>query len=62
MVCSTIPKRLREQSQLEDDLSEIGCIGLFLRSSIVKNDRMIQELIVGAPNQYELIVRGQPGT
>ncbi len=62
MVCPAIPKRLSEQSQLENDLSEIGCIGLFLRPWIVKNDRMIQELIVGASNQYELTVRGRLGT
>ncbi len=62
MVCPTILERLRERSQLEDDLSEIGCVGLFMRSWTVKNDQMIQELIVGASNQYELIVRGRPQT
>ncbi len=62
MVCSTIPEMLRERSQLEDDLSEIGCVGLFLRPWTLKNDRMIEEIIVGASNQYELIVRGRLGT
>ncbi len=62
MVCPTISERLREWSQLEDDLSEIGCVSLFLRPWTVKNDRMIQEFIVGALNQYELTVKGQSGT
>ncbi len=62
MVCPTIPERLRERSQLEDDLSEIGCVGLFLQPWTVKNNRMIQELIVGASNQYKLTVRGRPSS
>jgi hypothetical protein len=62
MVYPTIPERLREQSQLEDDLSEIGCVDLFLRPWTLKNGRIIEELIVGASNQYELTMRGRPGT
>src|SRR5664279_1579694 len=41
---------------------EIGCVGLFMRPWTVKNDQMIQELVVGASNQYELTVRGRPQT
>jgi hypothetical protein len=60
MVCPTIPSDPATRQQLEEDLTHIGCIGLIRRPWNVKSDEMIQELVGGVPNQYELTVRGRP--
>jgi rRNA processing protein Krr1/Pno1 len=62
MVCPAVPEREKDRIQLAEDLEVIGCAGLFRRPWIVKNDRMIQELVVGVSNQYQLTVRGRPVT
>ena len=42
---------------LEEDLTEIGCIGLISKPWTVKDEKMVQEILTGVPNQYDLIVR-----
>jgi len=60
MVCPAIPMDPNIQKQLEEDLMNIGCFGLIQRLWTLKNEKMIQKLLIGAPNQYELIVKGRP--
>ena len=56
-VVPAIPKEPSERAYLEEDLTRIGCIGLLSKPWTVKDERMVRELIIGAPNQYERIVR-----
>ena len=49
-VVPAIPKEPGERAYLEEDLTRIGCIGLLNKSSTVKEEKMVRELIVGAPN------------
>ena len=58
-VVPAIPKEPEERAYLEEDLTKIGCIGLLNKPWTVK---MVRELIVGAPNQYEGTVRARPET
>ena len=57
-----IPKEPGERAYLEEDLTRIGCIGLLNKPWTVKEEKMVRELIVGAPNQYEGTVRVRPET
>ena len=57
-----IPKEPRERAYLEEDLTKIGCIGLLNKPWTVKEEKMVRELIVGAPNQYEGTVQARPKT
>ena len=60
---SIIPAILREPGErayLEEDLTRIGCIGLLNKPWTVKDEKMVRELIVGAPNQYEGTIRARP--
>ena len=41
---------------LEDDLQRIGCIGLMSKLWSIKDKKMVREVIIGVPNQYDLIV------
>ena len=49
-VVPAIPKELRERAYLEEDLTRIGCIGLMSKPWSVKDDKMVRELVTGAPN------------
>ena len=59
-VVLAIPKEPGERAYLEEDLTRIGCIGLLNKPWTVKEEKMVRELIVGAPNQYEGTIRAQP--
>ena len=59
-VVPAIPKEPREKAHLEEDLTRIRCIGLLSKPWSVKDERMVRELITGAPNQYEGTVRARP--
>ena len=61
-VVPAIPKEPEERAFLEEDLTRIGCIGLLNKPWMVKEEKMVRELIVGAPNQYKGIVRARPET
>ena len=61
-VVPAIPKEPGERAYLEEDLTRIGCIGLLNKPWAVKEEKMVRELIVGAPNQYEGTVRARPET
>ena len=52
-VVPAIPKEPGERAYLEEDLTKIGCIGLLSKPWTVKDERMVRELTIGAPNQYE---------
>jgi len=62
MVCPAIPSNPIIRKQLEEDLAKIGCLGLIQRPWNLRSDEMVQELIIGVLNQYELTVRGQSAT
>ena len=49
-VVPAIPKEPGERAYLEEDLTRIGCIGLLNKPWTVKEEKMVRELIVGAPN------------
>ena len=51
-----ILKELGERAYLEEDLTRIGCIVLLNKPWMVKEEKIVRELIVGALNQYEGIV------
>ena len=55
-VVPAIPKEPGERAYLEEDLTRIGCIGLSSKPWTVKDERIVRELTIGAPNQYEGIV------
>ena len=61
-VVPAIPKEPRERAYLGDNLTRIRCIGLLNKPWMVKEEKMVKELIVGAPNQYEGTIRARPGT
>ena len=61
-VVLAIPKEPGERAYLEEDLTRIGCIGLLNKPWTVKEEKMVRELIVGAPNQYEGTIRARPET
>ena len=61
-IVPAIPKELGERAYLEEDLTRIGCIGLLNKPWTVKEEKMVRELIVGAPNQYEGNIRARPET
>ena len=61
-VVPAIPKEPGERAYLEEDLTRIGCIRLLNKPWSVKDERMVRELILGAPNQYEGTVRARPET
>ena len=61
-IVPAIPKEPGERAYLEEDLTRIECIGLLNKPSTVKEEKMVRELIVGAPNQYEGTIRAQPKT
>ena len=61
-VVPAIPKEPGERAYLEEDLTRIGCIGLLSKPWTVKDEMMVRELIIGAPNQYEGTVRARSET
>ena len=61
-VVLAILKEPGERAYLEEDLARIGCIGLLNKPWTVKDERMVRELILGAPNQYEGTVQARPET
>ena len=52
-VVPAIPKEPGERAYLEEDLAKIRCIGLLSKPWTVKDERMVRELTIGVPNQYE---------
>ena len=61
-IVPAIPKEPGERAYLEEDLTRIGCIGLLSKPWTVKDEKMVRELIIGAPNQYKGTVRMRPET
>ena len=61
-VVPAIPKGPGERAYLEEDLTRIECIGLLNKPWSVKDERMVRELILEAPNQHEGTVRARPET
>ena len=61
-VVPAIPKEHGERAYLEEDLSRIRCIRLLNKPWMVNEEKMVRELIVGAPNQYEGTIRAWPET
>ena len=61
-IVPAVPKEPGERAYLEEDLTRIGCIGLLSKPWTVTDEKMVRELIVGAPNQYEGTVRARPET
>ena len=61
-VVPAIPKEPGERAYLEEDLTRIGCIGLLSKPWTVKDERMVKELTIGAPNQYKGTVRARSET
>ena len=61
-VVSAIPKEPGERAYLEEDRTRIGCIGLLNKPWTVMEEKMVRELIVGAPNQYGGTIRAWPET
>ena len=61
-VVPAIPKEPGERAYLEEDLTRIGCIGLLSKPWTVKDERMVRELTIGAPNHYEGTVQARPET
>ena len=59
-VVPAIPKEPGERAFLEEDLTRIGCIGLMSKPWSVKDEKMVQELVIGAPNQFKRTVRAHP--
>jgi hypothetical protein len=59
MICPVIPTDETARKKLEEDLQRMGCRGLITRPWNLRNDEIILELVEGAPNQYELTVRGR---
>ena len=55
-----IPTSLLDRQQLQEDLSRMGCLGLYERPWSLKSDEMVQELVSGPPNQFEKTLRGHP--
>ena len=58
-VVPAIPKETGERAHLEEDLTRIRCIGLLSKSWSVKDEGMVRELTMGAPNQYKGTVRAR---
>ena len=61
-IVPAIPKEPCERAYLEEDLTKIECIGLLSKPWMVKDERVVRELTIGAPNQYEGTVRARPET
>ena len=59
-VVPTIPKEPGERAYLEEDLTRIGCIGLMSKPWLVKDEKMVRELVTRAPNQFERTVSAHP--
>ena len=49
-IVPAIPKEPGERAYLEEDLTRIGCIGLMSKPWSVKDEKMVRELVMGAPN------------
>lgn len=62
MIYPVIPKDPVHHRELEEDLSEIGCLGFIDHPWTIKSDEMVNELIEGPPNQFQLTARGRPGS
>ena len=55
-----VPKTPTARRELKEDLERIGCVGLLNKSWNIKDEGLVRELVEGAPNQFDLIVRGKP--
>ena len=60
VLVSVVPKILTARRELEEDLDRIGCTGLLNKLWNIKDEGMMRELIQGAPNHFDLTVRGKP--
>ena len=56
-VIPAIPRVPKDWIELEEDLKRIGCHGLLKKPWNLKDKGMVQELIVGVPNQYDNTVK-----
>ena len=52
-VVPAIPKEPKKRAYLKEDLTRIECIGWMSKPWLVKDEKMVRELVTGAPNQYE---------
>ena len=59
-VVPIISKESRKRAHLEEDLTTIGCIGLISKPWSVKDKKMVWELLMGAPNQFNMTIRCHP--
>ena len=55
-----VPKTPTARRELEEDLERIGCAGLLNKLWNIKDEGMVRELLEGAPNQFDHIVRCKP--
>ena len=55
-IVSAISKEPGERVYLEEDLTRIRCLGLMSKPWSVKDEKMVRELVTGAPNQYKWTV------
>ena len=56
---SVVPKTPIARRELED-LERIGCAGLLNKPWNIKDEGLVRVLVQGAPNQFDLTVRGKP--
>ena len=61
-VVPVISQEPREHAHLEEDLTKLRCIGLISKPWTVKDEKMVWEILMGVPNQYDITVCGQPET
>ena len=55
-----VPKTPTVRQKLEEDLERIGCAGLLNKPWNIKDEGLVRKLVQGAPNQFNLTIRGKP--
>ena len=55
-----VPQTLAGRLEMEEDLECIKCTGLLNKPWSLKDEGLVQELLLGVPNQFDLIVSGKP--
>ena len=55
-----IPKTPTARRKFEEDLTRIGCSDLLNKPWNIKEERIVRELVEGAPNQFDHTVRCKP--
>ena len=51
---------LTGRRELEEDLERIRCVGLLNKPWSLKDEGLVKELVLEAPNQFDLTIRGKP--